>query len=248
MATNHYFQSGASIGRRSEQNIYEDLIIECLKIYGFDIYYIPRKKVNEDAILGEDPLNSFEHAYPLEMYLENVNGFEGEGELLSKFGVEIRETANFVVARKRWLETVSRFGNTILENRPAEGDLLYFPLTKSFFEIRKVETRTPFYQLGKLYTFTLQCELYQFSSEKVETGIEEIDGIMSNITEDIRSFEFKLETGLPLLLEEYSFNPLLVESFDLGTIDKNADNEDFDTNIEDILDFTERNPFGEVYK
>jgi len=248
MATNHYFQSGLSIGRNTEQNIYEDLIIECLKIYGFDIYYIPRKKVNEDPILGEDPLNSFEHAYPLEMYLENVQGFEGEGELLSKFGVEIRETANFVVSRKRWLETVSRTGNTILESRPAEGDLLYFPLTKSFFEIRKVESRTPFYQIGKLYTFILQCELYQFSSETVDTGIEEIDGIVDGITQDIRSFELKLETDEPLLLEEYSFNPLLVESFDLREIDSNADNEDFDTNIEDILDFTERNPFGEVFK
>lgn len=248
MATNHYFQNGISIGRRSEQNIYEDLIIECLTIYGFDVYYIPRKKINEDPVLGEDPLNSFEHAYPLEMYLENIQGFEGEGELLSKFGVEIRETANFVVSRKRWLETVSRFGNNILENRPTEGDLLYFPLTKSFFEIRKVENRTPFYQLGKLYTFTLQCELYQFSSESVDTGIAEIDDIISDTTEDIRSFEFKIETGLPLLLEEYTYNPLLVESFDLRTIDKNADNEDFDTNIEDILDFTERNPFGEVYK
>lgn len=248
MATNHYFQSGLSIGRNTEQTLYEDLIIECLKIYGIDVYYIPRKKVNEDIVLGEDPLNSFEHAYPLEMYLQNVQGFDGEGELLSKFGVEIRESANFVVARKRWLETVSRFGNTILDNRPAEGDLLYFPLTKSFFEIRKVEGRSPFYQLGKLYTFVLQCELYQFSSERVDTGISEIDDILDNKTQDIRSYEFILETGIPLLLEEYSYNPLIVESFDLQTIDVAADNDDFDVNIEDILDFTERNPFGEVYK
>ena len=106
MATiNPYFHSGIPMGRGSEQNLYEDLIIECLKIYGFELYYLPRKAFNEDRILGEDPLNNYQHAYPIEMYLESNTGFEGQGEFLSKFGVETVENANFVVSRKRWLQT-----------------------------------------------------------------------------------------------------------------------------------------------
>jgi hypothetical protein len=182
------------------------------------------------------------------MYLENTSGFGGEGELLAKFGVEVRESANFVVARKRWMETVGRTGNTVLENRPAEGDLLYFPLTKSFFEIRKVEGRTPFYQLGKLYTFTLQCELYQFSNERVDTGITEIDSIIDSLDKDILAYEILLESGDTLLLEEYSDSPLIQESYSIQNVDPLADNVDFTAGINDILDFSEKNPFGEAVR
>jgi len=248
MPTNHYFQSGIPMGRRSEQNLYEDLIIECLKIYGFDIYYIPRKAYNKDRILGEDPLNSFEHAYPLEMYLQNVGGFEGDGELMTKFGLEIRDTANFIVSRKRWLETVGRTGNQILDTRPAEGDLLYFPLTKSFFEIRKVENETPFFQIGKIFVFTLQCELYQYSSENIDTGIEEIDDIADEKDMDITNYELLQENGDSFLLEEFSATSLILETYNDLEEESNIRNDDFDTNIDDILDFTERNPFGEVFK
>lgn len=245
---NHYFHSGIPIGRRSEQNLYEDLIIECLKIYGFETYYIPRKTFNEDIVLGEDPLNTFEHAYPIEMYMENVMGFEGEGELLSKFGVELRDTARFVVARKRWLESVGRYGNTILELRPAEGDLLYFPMTKSFFEVRKVIAEDPFFQIGKLFVFKLDCELYQFSDERIDTGIAEIDNQLDDQRLDLELYEFHKEDGDPLLLEYTSESSLVLESYTVQSKDPAADNEDFNTNIDDILDFTERNPFGEVYR
>jgi hypothetical protein len=248
MATNHYFQSGIPIGRRSEQNLYEDLIIECLKIYGFEVYYIPRKFNNIDRIFGEDTISSFEHAYPLEMYLQNVNGFEGDGELMSKFGVELKDTANFIVSRKRWLDTVGRSGNAVLDLRPAEGDILYFPLTKSFFEIRKVENETPFYQIGKLYVFTLQTELMQYSSEDFNTGISEIDDIVAAADLDISAYEFLLENGNTLTLEEYADTALILESYEDRNDELNIRNDDFDTDITDILDFTERNPFGEVYK
>ena len=150
MATNFYFQSGVPGGRSSEQLLMEDIIIECLKIYGFDVYYIPRESVNEDEILTEDPLNKYSNAYPLEMYMSNVTGFEGEGDLLTKFGVEIRDSATFIVARRRWDEAVGQTGNSVSSVRPTEGDVLYFPLTKSYFEIRRVETRDPFFQVGKL--------------------------------------------------------------------------------------------------
>lgn len=245
MATNHYFQSGIPGGRSSEQLLMEDLIIECLKIYGFDVYYIPRTTVNEDDILTEDPLNKYDNAYPLEMYLSNVTGFEGEGDLLTKFGVEIRDSATFIVARRRWDEVVARDGNAQLTTRPAEGDILYFPLTKSYFEIRKVETRDPFFQVGKLYVYKLECELMQFSSERFDTGISEIDSGAGDQAIDIGSYEVILENGDNFLLEYYAPATLILESFNLSTIDPTAQNETFKSEI-DILDFSERNPFGEI--
>ena len=136
MTVNHYFQSGSSIGRTSEQNLMEDLIIESIKIHAFENLYIPRQTVISDDILNEDVLNNFKFAYPIEMYLQSVDGFQGEGSLLSKFGIEIRDTANFIVSRRRWDEIVARDGHAQLPTRPAEGDILYFPLTQAFFEIR----------------------------------------------------------------------------------------------------------------
>ena len=109
MPVNPYFHSGVPLGRRSEQLLYEDLIIESLRIYGHETYYVPRKKFNQDQFLTEDPLNTYEHYYPIEMYMENIQGFEGDGELLTKFGVELRDTATFIVSRRRWkqLEVIS---------------------------------------------------------------------------------------------------------------------------------------------
>lgn len=243
---NPYFQSGRSIGRFSEQNLYEDLIIECMKIYGFEVYYLPRKVYNPDLILGEDTLASFEHAYPIEMYLENVTGFEGDGELITKFGLEIRDTARFVVARRRWNEVAGRYGNTILENRPAEGDLLYFPLTKSYFEIRKVEGRDPFFQAGKLYVYKMDCELFQYSSEVINTGIPEVDTLTDTLSLDYSEYIMLTEDGNQILLEYDTENEMLLESYVFANAEVSARNTEFNRNINDILDFTEKNPFGEV--
>ena len=249
MATvNHYFQSGRSIGRSSEQNLYEDLIIESMKIYGLEVYYIPRKSFNEDKILTEDPLSTFEHAYPIEMYMENVMGFEGEGELLTKFGVEVRDTANFVVARRRWDQLIGSKGQTVLANRPAEGDLIYFPLTKSYFEIRKVDTLSPFFQVGKLYTYKMMCELMQFSNERINTGISEIDGVFNELNQTVDNFELLQEGGDSVILETSEITPLVLENYTQDNDRIDADNDKFDVDIENILDFSERNPFGEAYR
>lgn len=223
----------------------EDLIIECLKIYGFDVYYIPRTTVYEDDVLNEDALNSYDQAYSLEMYLANVDGFNGEGDLLSKFGVEIRDTASFIVSKRRWEDVVAKSGHAQLLKRPAEGDILYFPLTKSYFEIRKVETSDPFFQVGKLYVFKMECELMQFSSESFNTGIDEIDNAAGERALDISQYELLLETGDKMLLEYYNPSSIILESYRLSAIDPLSQNEAFSTNI-DILDFTEHNPFGEV--
>ena len=131
MATNLYFSQKV----KSEQNLYEDIVIESLKMYGQDVYYLPRDLVNEDRVLGDDPESSFNSSHVIEMYIENTEGFEGEGDLFTRFGVEIRDEATFVVARKRWEQTVQRYDNEITSTRPSEGDLIYFPLGKRIFEM-----------------------------------------------------------------------------------------------------------------
>lgn len=223
----------------------EDLIIECLRIYGFDTFYIPRHKVNEDGILGEDALNNYTSAYPLEMYMQNVTGFEGDGDLLTKFGVEIRDTATFIVSRRRWDEVIARSGDAVLTTRPAEGDIVYFPLTKAYFEIKMVQSMDPFFQVGKLYVYKLQCELMQFSSERFDTGISEIDSQAATHSLDINEFNVLLETGDRFLLEYYTESCLVLQSYNVSTILPNVINETLTGEIS-VLDFSEHNPFGEV--
>jgi len=173
MARNPYFSQKV----RSEQNLYEDIIIESLKMYGQDVYYLPRDTVAEDRILGEDVPSSFNSSYKVEMYIENTEGFDGEGDLFSKFGVEIRDQATFIVARKRWTQTVAKYDNDIASVRPREGDLIYLTLTNSLFEITHVEHEQPFYQLSNLPTYKLRCELFEYNDENLDTGIEVIDDI-----------------------------------------------------------------------
>ena len=181
MAKNPYFKFGTN----SEQNVVENLIIECLQIYGQEMFYIPRTLVSKDEILGEDRLSEFKNAYPIEMYFENVDGFGGNGAFMSKFGLMIEQSATLVVARKRWQQAVAQYGQTILPNRPAEGDLLYFPLTGGLFEIKFVQHQNPFYQIGKLYTYKLDVELFQYASERIDTGYNVIDDFESLKTFDI---------------------------------------------------------------
>lgn len=173
MATNMYFSQGS----RPEQQLYEEIIIESLKIYGQDIYYLPRDIVNKDNILNEDANSRFNSSYKIEMYIENIEGFDGEGDLFTKFGVEIRDQATFIVAKKRWEQTVARYDNELEGVRPFEGDLLYIPFSKKLFEITHVEHEQPFYQLKDLPTYKLRCELFEFSGEDFDTDITDVDDI-----------------------------------------------------------------------
>ena len=172
MATNPYFKQGV----RSEQTLYEDIIIEALKMYGQDVYYLPREIVNKDSIFLDDVPSRFGSAYKVEMYIENTEAFDGEGDLFTKFGIELRDQANFIVSRKRWKQLIgSRLDSANF--RPREGDLIYLTLSESIFEIRKVETETPFYQLGNLPTFRMQCELFEYNDEDFDTNVPDIDKI-----------------------------------------------------------------------
>ena len=177
MPRNVYF----SHGTKSEQNLYEDITIEGLKIYGHDAYYIPRKIVNEDSLFNEDQLSSFGSSYMIEAYVANVDGYEGEGDLLSKFGLEIKDQVTLVIANRRWEQLVGRHvsSDTNLDRtvtrRPMEGDLIYLPFAKGLFEITFVEAEDPFYQLQNLPTFQLKCELFKYSGEDIDTGVDIID-------------------------------------------------------------------------
>jgi len=171
MPRNVYFSQAV----KSEQNLYEDLIIESLGIYGQDVYYIPRTLVNRDSILNEDPASKFDDAYLLEMYIENTEGFEGAGDLYSKFGLEIRDEATFIVSRRRWETRVGVFDDNVIDPRPQEGDLIFLPMTNSFFEISFVEDDSPFYQLSNLPVYRMQCSLFEYNDEDFETGVESID-------------------------------------------------------------------------
>jgi len=166
-------------GTRGEQTLIEDLIIESLKIYGQELMYIPRTLVSKDEILGEDRLSQFTSSFPIEMYFENVDSFDGQGAFIQKFGLMMEQSATLVVARRRWEQLVGRYGQTIIPTRPCEGDLIYFPLSKGLFEIKFVKHQDPFYQLGKLYVYKLQVELFQYSSERIDTGTPEVDAFES---------------------------------------------------------------------
>ena len=181
MATNVYFSQKV----RTEQDLYEDIVIESLKMYGQDVYYLPREVVQEDTILNEDIESVFDDAYIIEMYISNIDGFEGDGNLLSKFGVEIRDQANFIVSKKRWNQYIGIQNSGTNNLRPSEGDLIYLPLSQSLFEIRFVEHESPFYQLSNLPTYTLQCELFEYSGEQIQTGISDIDTVMEDISQQL---------------------------------------------------------------
>jgi hypothetical protein len=169
--TNQYFTQGIS----GEQNLIENLIIESLKIYGNEMFYIPRTLVSKDSVLGEDRLSEFKTAYPIEMYFENIDTFGGQGTFIQKFGLVVEQSATLVVARKRWRQFIGRYGETIVPSRPCEGDLIYYPMAGDLYEIKFVEHQNPFYQLGKLYTYKLQVDLFQYASERIDTGIADID-------------------------------------------------------------------------
>ena len=171
MATNVFFSQAV----KSEQSLVEDLVVESLRMYGHDCYYLPRTIVNEDTILGEAANSTFDDAYEVEMYIEGTEGFEGEGDLYAKFGVEVRDSATFVISRRTWERFVSLDVNLVTGLRPNEGDLIYFPLSKSLFEIKFVEHENPFYQLGKLFVFKMSCDLFEYSGEKFDTEIDVLD-------------------------------------------------------------------------
>lgn len=172
MPTNPYFAHGTE----NERKLYEDLIIESIQMYGLDVYYLPREIVEKNEILNDEVLSQFGEAYQIEMYIKDVDGFGGE-DLLSRFGLSIKDECTFIVAKRRWQELVQTPRNILDQKMPHEGDLVYLPLMKGLFEIRFVEDQEPFFQLGEGFVFELRCELFTYENQKIQTGIDDIDKI-----------------------------------------------------------------------
>lgn len=172
MARNLYFTQGT----KGEQNLIQDLIDEQIKIYGLECYYIPRK-IYEDKLWKDIYYSEFKDSYLIEMYLENFEGFGGQGDLMSKFGLRVTDEITLTVSRRRWKDFVDLSTNKIVQGRPNDGDLIFFPLNNNVFEIKFVENQKPFYQLNKLYVYTLTCELFEYGDSIFDTGNSNIDNL-----------------------------------------------------------------------
>lgn len=218
MATNSFF---SNYNFFNEQQLIDDLVIESIQLYGVDTYYVSRLSTSFDHILNEDSLTIFDAAYHVDLYVKSVDGFQGDGDFLSKFGLQIRDTATFTIAYRTFERFVTRENVNI--TRPREGDLIYMPMNRKFFKITFVEHESVFYQTGALQVYDLKCELFEYSNERFETNIEEIDTHYDAYkTDDVVSLEVM---------------------FDVDPIAKNLF---YEEKGNDIIDFSELDPFSEV--
>ena len=189
-AQDYVFSSHSSLLKANassqEQKFIENLVVESIEIYGQDIYYVPRTLVNRDTVFGEDSDSTFDSARAIRAYVNNVEGWEGQGELLSKFGIRVEDKTTFIFSREKFTEKVDDLETLIVEGRPNEGDLIWFPITKHLFEIKFVEVERPFYQLGRNFVWECQCELFEYSDEELDTGVTEIDAIETTFANAIK--------------------------------------------------------------
>jgi hypothetical protein len=238
VSTNFFFNNFQS---SQEQLLIEDLVIESIRIYGLDCWYVPRVLVNKDKIYGEDSLSEFKKSYMVEMYVKNVEGFAGEGDFLSKFNVEIRDQITLTIARRTFENEVLYFENSF--SRPREGDLIFLPLNNKVFQIKFVEHEPVFYQMGSLQMYDLKCELFEYSNEKMNTGIQAMDELENKYSDAMNAFAIFTENGFEITMEDgYS---LINEEYDLEVQDVLSDNFDVQTESDDFLDFSEADPFSE---
>lgn len=237
MTTNLYFNNYAASG---EQRLIDDLIVESIRQFGQDMFYIPRTVVQVDNIVNEDTLRQYDAAISIEMYIKNVEGFGGQGDFLSKFNLEIRDQVTFTVARKTFTEEVTQVKDII--TRPREGDLIFFPLNSKIFEIKFVEHEAIFYQLGALQTFDIRCELFEYSNEVMNTGIEVIDNLSSTYSLDENSMAILTEDGRILQTEDG--RSVIREEWNIEAHDPQADNIEIQIESAIIGDFSETDPFA----
>ena len=175
MALNPYFLQGS----RQEQRLVQNLVNEHLKIYGQEVTYIPRKFVNQSSIIEEVQASKFDDNFAIEAYVDTYEGYQGAGDVLTKFGMSLRDEVTLTISKERFEEFISPFmeadDDVELSSRPREGDLVFFPLGQRLFEIKFVEHEEPFYQLGNTYVYKLKCELFEYEDEVIDTSIEAID-------------------------------------------------------------------------
>ncbi len=237
MATNPLFRPYSTT---EEQDLLEGLVVESIQIYGYDVYYLPRTLLEVDPVYGEEEVSQFNSALPIEVYVKNVQGFSGDGQFLSMQGIEIRDRLTFCMARRRWTEDLEdEVGNP----RPREGDVIYFPLTGGYYEIKFVEQEANFYQLGRLNVYELVCELFEYSHEQFNTGIEEIDRLEGDYSTVAEIDDLTNEDG-DFITVTGDFH-LKVADTPINTQDPGSNNDDFDDEVGDLIDFSITNPFSE---
>lgn len=206
----------------AEQSLIDDLVVETLAIYGHSVYYLPRELVKKDDIYGEDTLSTYRSAYEFDMYVKSYDSYEGDGTFLSKFNLEIRDQITFTVSRRV-------FGNEIATQRPdiqrpREGDLVYSTMMKRIFVIKYVNNSAFFYQMGSLQVWDVVCEVWEYSNERFETGVDEIDAIE----------------------ERFSVSNVYSNTaFEEAMSDVFATNQEFQEDGEDIVDWSTIDPFSE---
>ena len=219
MATNVYFSNYDNF---NEQNLIDDLVIESIQIFGIDVHYLSGLFNNVDKIFNEDDTPLYDELYNFEVYVKNVDGFEGEGDFLSKFGLEIRDSITFTVAIRTFEQYVTRNNQSIV--RPKENDIIYLPLNKKMYRITYVEHESVFYQSGSLQVYDIKCELMEYSNERFNTGRSDIDDYFDDIN-STSEFVTTLE--------------------DVANNDVTAQNFEFEKLADDILDFSDVDPFSE---
>jgi hypothetical protein len=218
MPTNLYVNN---FENKPEQKLVNDLLEEVIKFHGIDVSWIPRKLISKDELFGEDTLSQYTNTYLVEMYIKNIEGFEGEGDFLSRFGLDIRDQLTLTLSQRRFADLGSPYP------RPREGDLIFFPLNKKLFEIKFVEHELPFYPMGTLPVYELRCELFVYGSEVISTGISEIDIIETQHT-----------------YANTDIDSTVNETVAAATSKPGDDNINVETAADAILDFSDSNPFG----
>lgn len=236
-STNFFFNNFQA---SQEQLLLENLIIESMSIYGHDVYFIPRTLNNYDTVYGADDSSSYDAAYPIVMYIESVDGFTGDQEFLSKFGVEVRNQVTFSVAMRTFTEEVSEYTTQV---RPNEGDVIWFPLNQRAFIIRFVDKYQMFYQLGKLYTWKMTCEVFEYSGESFNTGIPEIDALEKQNSQNVFDWTIDDDTDNgPILTEDGDY--LILENAAVGNVVAD-DSLEIQKESDEFVDFSSLDPFSE---
>lgn len=238
MPTTNFFFNQTSF--TAEQRLFDSLSVEMIKIHGVDVIYMPRTTPNVDKLFLEDPTSEFNNAIHLEMYIKNFQGWEGQGDLMSKFGISMADQITFSCSRTRFQEEIGSIYNLI---RPREGDLIYFSVPNAIFEIKFVEHESTFYQSGALTYYDLKCERFNYSDETLNTGEPSVDIIETNYSTATNQYQLYTESGNILYTEDGL--PLIIEEFDPDNTDTSTQN-DYFVEQGSSIDFTVSNPFGEL--
>lgn len=224
----------------AEQRLLDNLTVEMIKIFGVDVIYCPRTTPNIDKLFLEDPTSEFNNAIHIEMYIKNFEGWQGEGDMMSKFGITMADQITFCVSRTRFQEDIGSIYDMM---RPREGDLIFFPIPNAIFEVKFVEHESTFYQTGSLQFFELKCERFNYSDESIDTGIVEIDNVETDYSFATDGYRILTEAGKFLTTE--AGNRLVSDSIpEPNEVDGTVQNQYFEEKGADI-DFTALNPFNE---